>query len=58
MAENLDDICVQYQASRNPEINQTNNGKYAQWGCYECNGFNKECEHYVPLKEVKYPVED
>lgn len=25
---------------------------YLKWGCYDCEGHNKECTHYLPVEQL------
>ena len=59
MKFNLEDECIHYQASRKTRKTETDRGenhngtmRYEQTGCYECDGFNFDCERYISLKKL------
>ena len=58
MAENIDDICVQHTASRNLEESERKGSIYEEWGCYDCDGYKKECEHNAPLSELRFEIDE
>jgi len=48
--KNIEDRCEYYTISRNRE---RNNKEFKKIGCYDCDGFNRECDYYISTKELK-----
>ena len=66
MKEDLENkICMWFSISRTQRQNELARGDglagtkgYEDLGCYSCDGFNKECELYKPITEVKINYDD
>jgi hypothetical protein len=58
--DELSDICIHIEASRHQRAAEIERGVgtkgtigYEKAGCYQCEGFNKECPAYYPTSKLK-----
>lgn len=58
MAEQLDKICMYYDISRSQRKTELERGVgyegtlgFERAGCYDCDGYKKDCETYYPKRE-------
>lgn len=55
---NIEEICWHFEIVQKEKVlNHIKNNGYKKVGCFDCNGYNQDCEYYTPLI-IKYKEND